>query len=244
MSISAISSLSQHPISSHVPSSFTHAPSASHLEAVEYGIQPRNFLYLIPTITGIVLGILFLPHFGLGLAFGAAHLAIKVISIAILKKAGILQESPEENNEYGKYIRKSLLAVSLFGPIAEEGIFRGLIQPLGTKSIQILVPAAAAALFGTGLNVATAVSIVATSVLFGAAHYFNPHKNAHIQAVSATLGGLTWGLLSAQFGIGAAIAGHISNNSILGFFVAFKTWDKERDSVLEQRKFDVAPLPT
>ncbi len=120
----------------------------------------------------------------------------------------MINYTAEKNSEYDRHVRKSLLAVSLFGPIAEEGIFRGLIQPLVTKSIQILVPAATAALFGTGLSVATVVSIVATSVFFGAAHYFNPHKNAHIQAVSAALGGLTLGLLSAQFGIGASIAAH------------------------------------
>jgi membrane protease YdiL (CAAX protease family) len=236
----AISTVTQQPITN------AYAPSTSDTDTItiECIIQPRNFLFLIPTITGIAIGILFLPNFGLGLAFGIAELAITLISVSLLSQAGIISRTKDNNNEYDKYVRKSLLAVSLFGPIAEEGIFRGLIQPLVTRSIQILVPVAATALFGTGLSVATAVSIVATSVLFGAAHYFNPHKNAHIQAISTAIGGLTLGFLSAQFGIGASIAAHIAFNSIIGLLTACRPYDKESSNILEQRKFDTISLPT
>jgi membrane protease YdiL (CAAX protease family) len=241
----AISSVPLQPIaSSHVPNRSTHAPTSDG-ETTHCIIQPHNFFFLIPTITGIALGILFLPNFGLGLTIGAVDFMITVISFGILSKAGIIKHIDEKNSEYQKHLRKSLLAVSFFGPIAEEGVFRGLIQPLVTKSIQILVPAATAAVFGTGLSVATVVSIVATSVLFGAAHYFNPHKNSHIQAVSATVSGFVMGILSAQFGIGASIAAHIANNSIMSFFTAFLLPSEEnKDSVRGQRKFDMKPLPT
>ncbi len=235
----AISSVTQHP-----PITNVHVPHTSDMDTIECIIQPSNFLHLIPTITGIALGILFLPHFGLGLAFGAIELTVMLISLVFLRKAGILTSLPDNNSEYDKLLRKSLLQASLFGPIVEEGVFRGVIQPLVTKSIQILVPAAAAALFGTGPSVATAVSVVATSVLFGAFHYFNPHKNVHIQAVTSTVGGLMLGCISAQFGIGASFAAHISFNSILGLFIACRPLDKDRDSVLGQRKFDAISLPT
>ncbi len=59
----AISSVAQLPItSSHVPSTST---NTFDIDTIECIIQPRNFLFLIPTITGIALGILFLPNFGL-----------------------------------------------------------------------------------------------------------------------------------------------------------------------------------
>src|SRR6185503_6739912 len=127
------------------------ASSAYAADRRERIIQPHNFLFLIPTITGIALGLLFLPNFGLGLAIGAAELIFNIASMSLLSKAGILKHTDEKNSEYAKSIRKSLFEVSLFGPIAEEGIFRGLIQPLLTKSIQILAPAAATVVFGMGL---------------------------------------------------------------------------------------------
>jgi membrane protease YdiL (CAAX protease family) len=214
----------------------------ANIDRRERALQPRNFFFLIPTITGIAMGILLFPNFGLGLAAGAVGLVVSIIAMGILKKLKIIKLSDEKNSEYHKDIRKSLLAVVLFGPIAEEGIFRGFMQPLLTRGIQILVPAATAVLFGTGLSIATAVSIAATAVIFGAAHYFNPHKDSHVQAVSCTISGVVMGILAAQFGIGAAIAAHVANNSIIGLFAAFSS-SRENDNARPQKKFDFSDLP-
>ncbi len=205
-------------------------------ETKEHSLQPRNFLFLIPTITGIALGLLLIPNFGLGLAVGAADLAVTVVSMFFLTHVGIVEEDKEKNSKYGKYLRSSLLNVSFFGPIAEEGIFRGYIQPLMTKAIQVLAPAAAVALLGGGMSVAVVVSIVATSILFGAAHLINPHKGAHVQAISATVTGVVLGILSAQFGIGASIAAHIANNSILGAALACTLSNEDRVQIRDQKQ--------
>ena len=190
------------------------------------------------------MGLLLLPNFGLGLIVGTGDLVCQIISLTLLKNVGVIQVDNEKNSDYRKHIQKSLLATSLFAPIAEEGLFRGFIQPLLTKSVQILVPAAAVAFFGAGLSVATAVSILATSIFFGAAHYMNPHKNAHIQAISCTIGGLVLGVLSAQFGIAAAFAAHIANNTILSSMIAFIPSDNDPVKVRKLRKFETANLPT
>ena len=205
-------------------------------EPKEHSIQPRNFLFLIPTITGIVLGLLLIPNFGLGLAVGAADLAVTVVSVLFLTHAGIIEEDKEKNSKYGKHLRSSLLSASFFGPIVEEGIFRGYIQPIMTKAIQILAPAAAAALLGGGMSVAVIVGIVATAVLFGAAHLSNPHKRAHVQAISATVTGIVLGILSAQFGIGASIAAHIANNSILGTLLACTPLNADCIEIRDQKQ--------
>ena len=124
--------------------------------------------------------------------------------------------------------------------------FRGLVQPLLTKSVQVLIPAATVVFFGTGLSVATAVAIVATSVLFGAAHLSNPHKGAHIQAMSATVSGVVLGILAARFGIGASIASHIANNSLVSIFVAIpqSLSNQERRRARSQKKYNTSALPT
>jgi membrane protease YdiL (CAAX protease family) len=208
--------------------------------------HPRSFLFLIPTITGIACGILLFPNFGLGLAVGTADFVFSAISLVILNKAKIIKPQIDKNNEYDKHLLRSLLHVSVFGPIAEEGLFRGLVQPLLTKSVQVLIPAATVVFFGTGLSVATAVAIVATSVLFGAAHLSNPHKGAHIQAMSATVSGVVLGILAARFGIGASIASHIANNSLVSIFVAIpqSLSNQERRRARPQKKYNTSALPT
>lgn len=206
--------------------------------------EPRNFLFLIPTITGIAMGIIFVPNFGLGLAAGAGMLVATGLTMIVLSAAGLIERTKERRSEYSKFLAKNSLAVALFGPIQEEAIFRGGFQPLITHAIQMIVPAASAVLFGP-FSIATTVSIVATGVFFGALHYLNPHKGAFQQAVSASIGGIAFGALSAQFGIGAAVAAHIANNTIattlLGFITSSSTPGIEPHS---HRKFRYTPLPT
>ncbi len=207
---------------------------------VELEINPRKYLFLIPTIAAIAVGAIFIPYFGLGLAVGAGDLVLSVIGFTLLDRCGILPRKEEKNSKYRQALRDALLEVSVFAPLGEEGVFRGIMQPLVTRTIQILFPAAAVALVGTPLSVAVAVSIAATSVIFGALHYLNPHKNSYIQAISATVGGLVYGFLSAQFGIGASIAAHIANNTLVSMIVALSP---ERNSMKTRGQIRVGSLP-
>lgn len=71
-----------------------------------------------------------------------------------------------------------------------------------------------AAFLGTGLSIATTVAIIASAAFFGLIHAFNDHKNSHLQAVVATIGGVILGVTAAQYGLAAAIAAHIVNNTL------------------------------
>lgn len=220
------------------------AATSSSENVIECIIRPKNFLFLIPTITGIAMGIIFLPNFGLGLAAGAGMLVVTVVAMSILTAVGLIEKVKERRSEYGKMLAKESLVVALFGPIQEEAIFRGGFQPLITHVIQLIVPAASAVLFGP-FSIATTVSIVATGVFFGALHYLNPHKAAFQQAVTASIGGIAFGALAAQYGIAAAVAAHIANNTIVAAFLGFapssSTPGVEPHS---HRKFRYTPLPT
>lgn len=193
----------------------------------EFSISPNSkLLFLIPTITGIALGILFIPNFGLGLAIGALEVPIKLISLLVMNATGIISSDKNES-EYSKQLIGSLFYVSVIGPIAEEGIFRGIVQPLLTRAIQIIVPAAAAIAFGP-FSIATTVSIVASGIIFGAVHYFNNHDGAHVQAMFASVTGIVYGILAAQFGIGASIAAHIINNTVVSTLIALPNKNSDR----------------
>ncbi len=175
--------------------------------------DPQKWLYLIPTIGAIAIGILSTSHFALGLAVGGAIVLTMIPISKSLERLGFLRE--DRGNEYSKLVRNFPLSGTLIAPVVEEGIFRGVIQPLIARSIIWLVPTATAAFFGAGFAVATAVSIVATATLFGFVHLFNQHKNSHIQATITGIEGIAFGVLAAQFGLGASIAAHITVNTIV-----------------------------
>ncbi len=170
-------------------------------------------MYLVPTIGVLALGVIFAPStVPIGIGIGVGVFALSTVTMIILKVCNLLAD--DDDSEYEKDILKYPLFGTLGAPIVEEGIFRGLLQPLATRAILFIVPAAAAAFLGTGLSIAVVVSIVATAAIFGFVHVFNDHKNSHIQAFAARLGGVAYGVVAAQFGLPAAIAAHIVNNTI------------------------------
>ncbi len=207
-------------------------------------INPRNFLFLIPTITAIALGVLFLPNFGLGLAAGAVMLVVTAITMSSLTSLGVIEDTEETSSQYSRLLQNDLLSGAVFAPLAEEAVFRGGIQPMLTKVFQMIVPASAGALIGTPLSIASSISIVATGILFGAVHYLNPHKGAFQQAVMASVNGVALGILASQFGIGSALAAHMAFNTVPSAFSAFKPSAMDtKEELRAQNKFRYSPLP-
>ena len=186
--------------------------SASVLNEIAIFSEPQKWLYLVPTVGAIALGCMFVPHFGVGLALGAATL-VAVTPLAIIQNVlGLTKEDPD--NDYLKTLQMYPIFATLVAPIAEEGLFRGLVQPLAVRAILFLAPAAAAAFFGTGFTAAAVIATAATAALFGLAHAFNNHQNSYLQAINTTCSGIAFGLISVQFGLGACIAAHIMFNTI------------------------------
>lgn len=184
-----------------------------YFEAAKESIaNPQNWLYLVPTIGALAIGVIFAPNFAIGMAAGAGILAAMAVVSIVMNAAGLTKK--DENSEYEKSILENPWLGTLVAPIAEEGIFRGLIQPLAMRCVLWAIPAAGAALLGPGITIATTVAVVATAAIFGLAHAFNKHKNAHIQAITTTFSGIAFGLIAVQFGLPAAIAAHMVNNTI------------------------------
>ena len=138
---------------SAVAHSFPLAPEFHELE-----FKPDRWRWAAPTITAIAIGVIFIPNFSIGLAVGAVDFIIIVTGIVFLEEVSIINKAEKVLLD-----EEDLLGTSLFVPIAEEGIYRGGIQPFLTHIVQTLVPAANASFLGTRLNVATTVSIVITS---------------------------------------------------------------------------------
>jgi membrane protease YdiL (CAAX protease family) len=178
--------------------------------------QPERWLWIVPTITAVAIGMIFIPHFGLGLIAGALECTLIISSIFFLQKMGILKkDNDSQYSSYGNYISKNMPFVTIFAPLIEEDWFRGGIQPCLNEIIRTLIPATATPFLGTGLTCAATVSIVATATLFGAMHLSNEHSKPLLNAISAGIGGIPLGILADQFNVGVAFASHLMFNSII-----------------------------
>lgn len=196
---------------SHLPR--VHVSAPSRFETIKRNLKDsKTWEYLIPTIGCVALGIIKVPNFSLGLAAGTVLYLVSYTSVFLLKAAGLYHE--DKQSKYIQELRKNAFIGSLACPIIEEFIFRAGVQPLAAHCIQRLIPATAGSFMGTNLSLALTISMVVTASFFGLAHYTNNHKNLHLQAGIATIGGISFGVLAAKFGIGASIAAHIANNTI------------------------------
>ncbi len=176
--------------------------------------KPEKWLYLVPTIGALALGAFFIPNFAIGMAAGAGIFGAASVIAPALEALGIVKKE-ETPSEYAKFDQEWPILTTLGFPVFEEALFRGGVMPVIARCVVLIIPATAAAFLGTPLSIAMTVSIVATAAIFGLLHLFNPHPNAHLQAVAATISAIVLGLLAAQFGIGAAIAAHILNNTLV-----------------------------
>ncbi len=207
------------------------------LHREESGIDEAKKLTTVASIvSAIALGCLYIPRFALGLGLGAAMLVTQLAISAIPKiiKKEKTDQAESNGSPYLDHIMNNVVAISIFGPIYEEMLFRGIITPAITKAALLAIPALAAPLCGLGMTAAAGVSVALSSVIFGAAHLVNPHKQATKQAISATFGGVVFGLVSHYYGLGSAAAAHIANNAILGLVLLFQS--KTNVVPPEQRK--------
>ncbi len=101
---------------------------------------------------------------------------------------------------------KNKFSVCLSGPIAEEVLFRGILQSVLTKLGQLIF-------IGSPEWVTPSFSIVTTAALFAIAHAPNVENNKYREIVQASFGGLLIGAASEQFGFATGTFTHIFINS-------------------------------
>ena len=168
--------------------------------------------YLLKVSGIIVLGAVLTPNFSIGLIFGVVNL---LISASIIVAANIISPiKHKENQPYHVFLKSNPIYAAIIAPIVEELLFRGVLLPILQVIIASLVPATTAIFICGGISVASAIAILATAIIIGAVHLGNKHNGAHRQALLCTIMGVSLGAISVQFGLFAAIAAHMINNTI------------------------------
>ncbi len=188
----------------------------------------EKWRYLVPIIGLLALGVILQPlNVPIGIAVGAANWAAQSVGALVVvyahNKCRTEERGVSENRvSYIKVSLEDAYWTVLILPIVEEGIFRGLLQPLLGYGIKSLVPLASAPFLGTGLSIAVSVSVVASSLIFGLAHLSN--KIGYLPPILATVSGVVYGVLAARLSLSASIASHVVNNTLA---VTVLTWSSE-----------------
>lgn len=165
----------------------------------------------IPTFAILGAGSLYSRVFLIGVGVGLVDVITK-IALYFLFLRGIDQDNTQHTDN-----KETPFSVSVIYPILEEVVFRGLLQPSLRWAASVCLPDVTMKLaFLPAMSLASIVAVVATSVLFGSVHLINQHSGRKIQAMLATWGGITKGLLAINYGLGPAIGAHIMNNTIAG----------------------------
>lgn len=92
-------------------------------------VEDRNkWLLPIPAIAVGALGAAYIPNFALGLGIGACQFIVSS-TLGILKE-WISPAPDEKNSAYIKHLRENIALLTILGPVGEEVLFRGILQPL------------------------------------------------------------------------------------------------------------------
>jgi len=167
----------------------------------------------IPTFAVLSIACLWSRVFLVGAAVGV----VNTISSIALTQLLLKQVPPtQEDEQYVRLVTESVFKSAVIGPILEEVIFRGVLQPSLRWIVSVWLPDVSLKVaFIPPMALASMISVVATSVLFGFMHLTNNHSYKKFQALHATGIGIVYGVLAANYGLGASIGAHIMSNTIL-----------------------------
>jgi membrane protease YdiL (CAAX protease family) len=104
----------------------------------------------------------------------------------------------------------------VIGPIFEELLFRVFIQDAFEQFARLILPDIDVTCFSSQIKLATLVSIIGSSILFGLAHLSN--GIGLLQPILCVMAGITFGLLNHFYGLPAPISAHMTNNAIAYLF--------------------------
>jgi membrane protease YdiL (CAAX protease family) len=177
--------------------------------------DPHRILRDLITIVAIIaIGTLASSTFAIGVGVGVLESLVFFPAFALAAKCAGMQPFGLPPN-YNTWMSNCV------APIVEECLFRSVIQPLAEKPIAYILPALTVEILGAQFALATLVTIVVTSLLFGVSHLFNGHPNASSQAIHATLGGVLLGIVAVHFGLLASISAHMVHNTTAGALGAY-----------------------
>ncbi|MFI5334910.1 MAG: CPBP family intramembrane glutamic endopeptidase [Chlamydiales bacterium] len=180
---------------------------------------------LITVTTWIAAAILYSPLFAFGATIGAVEfMCILPIGALVIWIEGL----PADR---GRTEEPAILELSLLLPIGEELIFRGLLQPFLESQLAAYLPAMEYTFLGAQITLVTITAIAITALVFGLFHLTNEGEVARINAIFATVGGLSMGYVRSRYGLLASIAQHITFNHLVSCLRFIEFWSRRNVTV-------------
>lgn len=133
-----------------------------------------------------------------------------LIRFLIALKVSKLGFDPIRAAKYTEYVKENFWEAAFVGPIREEIVFRGIVQSALEYAVEKIFPHKEVNIFSRKIKLPAVISIVATSIIFGAQHYGSGMGALHV--IHATVGGLEFGILKYKFNLAASIAAHVTSN--------------------------------
>lgn len=206
-------------------------------EGYQKSIPPNNpdnlsdLSYLIPSIGVLGIGSIFIRGTRPGIIVGATHFVGFAAVIKVMEHYKSINSDNKKRDEYARHYDKNPLEGTLYNPLVEELLFRGILQPSITNAISSTFPTSIRTCLRTNLSRSTVISIAGTATLFGLLHHINNHtinnrKDVNFQVINATCAGLMYGSAAAKFGLPAAVAAHITFNTSI---MTCDRWLAQRD---------------
>lgn len=171
------------------------------------------------TVSCVALLAIYSPPFRLGVAIQTPLFAAKIILAKIFIKGS--QQTREEaictKNETVKIFYNRPSNIGCIGmPILEEFIFRGVILSALQNAMNHALPAITFQIATLPpIAIATTISVIFSSVIFGLVHYSNNYTNHKIlHVINSFAGGIFYSILTINYGLISAIGAHVINNTV------------------------------
>lgn len=156
-------------------------------------------------------------NFAIGLGLGALKNCCNNLIINRLSDRIFHDLDDADDGEKEIYETGNIPTITLLAPIGEELVFRGMLQPLLAKAVQLAIPSTSAILFGKEISRAQAIAVLSIGVLFGWLHRDNPTCSglpSYSRISIISVGGIIYGATAAKYGLMASIASHLFNNTV------------------------------
>ncbi|HEY2811484.1 MAG TPA: CPBP family intramembrane glutamic endopeptidase [Rhabdochlamydiaceae bacterium] len=201
-----------------------HGAVARERQQLEQSLRGTQLALIVTGIalTAILSSVGVLPA-GLLVAAKVALIATPILILVaivttLFRSAGNKSEDKSNPGDeaYRKKFAKNPFYTCVGGPLLEEGIFRLVIQGTLQQILPKIVPAIAVSVFGFQFPMAIVIAMVASSIIFGAAHMSNHHSGAAYQSANAAISSLfVEAPLFYFYGFWASFFAHCINNTIV-----------------------------
>ncbi len=153
-----------------------------------------------------------------GAACGVGNFLFSTVCQKTCMLAGVKFAEIEDEDDVpaSEQLDKHFWDIVVKWPIAEELVFRAVLQPSLANGFLLFMPQLAAPAL-LGIPIANVVSTAVVGTGFGIIHYFAYKSGGKEVALIGSITGSSYGMIKERFGLATSISAHIIHNFMTGW---------------------------